>query len=168
MLRQVAEGAGASLVGTAALALFSKKGRLKTGLQQLRVRDGCDVAVACVPASSGAGDGPGGSETAADGGPGDVFVDSSSAGSGARNGSTIRQLPPQQLAAKARVAARGEAGQLAHLAALYARGDVPRCGWLDALTSAVSMAACCPLPAARRPLRDCLLPASAGGVLATQ
>lgn len=136
---QVSEGAGASLVGTAALALFSKKGRLKTGVQQLHVREGCDVAVGGAGASGGdggsSGDGAGGSSSAAE----CSGAAAAAGGVGHSSGdSVVRRLPPLQLAAKARVAARAEAGQLVHLAALYARGDVPRCSWLDALTSKVS------------------------------
>jgi hypothetical protein len=122
---QVVEGGGAALVGSAALGLFSKKGRLKTGPQQLSVREGADVALGAATAAAAAAS----------------MDDALSPTTGREGGGAAPVpaggLPAAALAAKSRLGARGEAGQLAHLASLYARGDVPRCGWLDALTSRV-------------------------------
>jgi hypothetical protein len=116
------------LVGSAALPLFSKKGRLKTGPQQLKVHEGADVLLG----ASGGGGGGSGAASSSGGG----ALPASEPGPAGRRGAPLL-LPAALLAGKPRLGARGEVAQLSHLAALYARGDIQRCGWLDALTSQV-------------------------------
>ena len=138
---QVAVGGGTALVGTAALPLFSKKGRLKTGPKQLRVLEGADVALLSSGGDSGGGGGDGGGSSSGvpvtTGAVAAATAAAAAASSGALGGGCRPPvlLPVTALASKPRVGARDECGQLAHLASLYARGDMPRCGWLDQLAS---------------------------------
>lgn len=130
---QLREGRPCALVGTTSMAMFNKKGRLKTGLQRISISEHAagDSNTSTSDThtqqpEAGAATTTSGQHSSDGGRSHETVMTSTARGAAAAAANQLPTCPQSPDGSKPPLASRGNVGRLEHVLKLYQRGELPQ------------------------------------------